>query len=38
MAELKTQLNDINRDVLETLITQTLASVDGRTTDAGLID
>ena len=32
------KLDDIDRDVLETLITQTLASVDRRTTDAGLIE
>ena len=32
------KLDDIDRDVLETLITQTLTSVDRRTTDAGLIE
>ncbi len=38
MAELKTQQNDINRDVLETLIARSLEAVDKRASDAGLIE
>lgn len=32
------KLDEIDREVLEALISQTLASVDRRTTDAGLIE
>jgi hypothetical protein len=38
MAELKTQLNDINRDVLETMIARSLEAVYERASDAGLIE